>query len=211
MAFKFDLRGLLEDENFLIGAGLLTAGAKGQSLGEAAFPTIINAAKTQKMFEDTAKSTKPVYDVELKKNVLKTDLEIKKNPNRYEPAKTTQKPTKETINDRTLAVFDKLNKAPNDKEFKILFDSLSKPEQALYKNKIKGNPDAIDEAVAAKIENSVTLDVEQMAAVSEYKLGTKVEGFESVQAVVEAQMANNPDAPFDQILKSLIQAGIIEK
>jgi len=67
MAFKFDLRGLLEDENFLIGAGLLTAGAKGQSLGEAAFPTIMNAAKTQKMFQDTAKSTKSVYDVELKK------------------------------------------------------------------------------------------------------------------------------------------------
>ena len=211
MAFKFDLRGLLEDENFLIGAGLLTAGAKGQSLGEAAFPTIMNAAKTQKMFQDTAKSTKSVYDVELKKNVLKTDLEIKKNPNRYEPAKTAQKPTKETINDRTLAVFDKLNNAANDKEFKILFDSLSKPEQALYKNKIKGNPDAIDEAVAAKIENSVTLDVEQMAAVSEYKLGKKVEGFGSVQEVVEAQMANNPDAAFDQILESLIQAGIIEK
>ena len=208
---RFDLKGLLEDENFLIGAGLLTAGAKGQSLGEAAFPTIMNAAKTQKMFQDTAKSTKSVYDVELKKNVLKTDLEIKKNPNRYEPPKTAQKPTKETINDRTLAVFDKLNNAPNDKEFKILFDSLSKPEQALYKNKIQGNPDAIDDAIAEKIENSVALDVEQMAAVSEYKLGKKVEGFENVQQVVEAQMANNPDAGFDQILESLIQAGIIEK
>jgi len=211
MAFKFDLRGLLEDENFLIGAGLLTAGAKGQSLGEAAFPTIMNAAKTQKMFQDTAKSTKSVYDVELKKNVLKTDLEIKNNPDRYEPPKTAQKPTKETINDRTLAVFDKLNKAPNDKEFKILFDSLSKPDQALYNNKIKGNPDAINDAIANKIENSVTLDVEQMAAVSEYKLGKKVEGFESVQAIVEAQMAANPDAAFDQILQSLIQAELIEK
>ena len=29
----FNLKGLLEDENFLIGAGLLTAGAKGQSAG----------------------------------------------------------------------------------------------------------------------------------------------------------------------------------
>ena len=70
MAFKFDLRGLLEDENFLIGAGLLTAGAKGQSLGEAAFPTIVNAAKTQKMFKDTAKSTKSVFSVKDNKNVL---------------------------------------------------------------------------------------------------------------------------------------------
>lgn len=215
MAFKFDLRGLLEDENFLIGAGLLTAGSKGQSLGEAAFPTIINAAKTQKMFEDTAKSTKSVYSVSQGKNILVTDKMVqedkKSGTNDFEPAKTAQKQTKETINDRTLAVFDKLNNAPNDKEFKILYDSLSKPEQALYKNKIQGNPDAIDQAVADKIENSVALDVEQMAAVSEYKLGKKVEGFESVQAVVEAQMANNPNAAFDQILESLIQAGIIEK
>jgi len=215
MAFKFDLRGLLEDENFLIGAGLLTAGSKGQSLGEAAFPTIMNAAKTQKMFQDTAKSTKSVYSVSQGKNILVTDKMVqedkKSGTNDFEPPKTAQKPIRENINDRTLAVFDKLNNAPNDKEFKILYDSLSKPEQALYKNKIQGNPDAIDEAVAAKIENSVALDVEQMAAVSEYKLGKKVEGFENVQQVVEAQMANNPDAGFDQILESLIQAGIIEK
>ena len=50
-----------------------------------------------------------------------------------------------------------------------------------------------------------------MAAVSEYKLGKKVEGYESVQAIVEAQMAANPDAAFDQILQSLIQAELIEK
>ena len=202
MAFKFDLRGLLEDENFLIGAGLLTAGSKGQSLGEAAFPTIMNAAKTQKMFQDTAKSTKSVYSVSQGKNILVTDKMVqedkKSGTNDFEPPKT-------------LAVFDKLNNAQNDEEFKILYDSLSKPDKALYKNKIQGNPDAIDEAVAAKIENSVALDVEQMAAVSEYKLGKKVEGFENVQQVVEAQMANNPDAGFDQILESLIQAGIIEK
>ena len=215
MAFKFDLRGLLEDENFLIGAGLLTAGSKGQSLAESAFPTIINAAKTQKMFEDTAKTTKSVYSVSKGTNILATDKMIqedkKSGTNDLQPAKTAQKQDKDTLSDRTLEVFDKLNQAKNDKEFKILYDSLSKPDQALYKNKIQGNPDAIDEAVAAKIENSVTLDVTQMAAVSEYKLGKKVEGFENVQAVVEAQMANNPDAGFDQILESLIQAGIIEK
>ena len=108
-------------------------------------------------------------------------------------------------------IFDQLKVAKNDKEFKVLFDQLSKPEQALYNNKILGNVDVIEQAVADKVKNSVTLDVTQMAAVSEYKLGKKVEGFENVQAVVEAQMANNPDAGFDQILESLIQAGIIEK
>ena len=211
----FDLRGLLEDENFLIGAGLLTAGAKGQSAGEAIFPSIINAAKVKKTFEDTAKSTKSVYSVSQGKNILVTDKMVQEDKKSgtfdFEPAKTAQKQNKDTLSDRTLAIFDQLKVAKNDKEFKVLFDQLSKPEQALYKNKIQGNPDAIDQAVAEKIENSVALDVVQMAAVSEYKLGKKVEGFESVQAVVEAQMANNPDAAFDQILESLIQAGIIEK
>ena len=215
MAFKFDLKGLLEDENFLIGAGLLTAGSKGQSLAESAFPTIINAAKTKKAFEDTAKTTKSVYSVSQGKNILVTDKMVqedkKSGTNDFEPAKTAQKQNKDTLSDRTLKIFDQLKVAKNDKEFKVLFDQLSKPEQALYNNKILGNVDVIEQAVADKVENSVTLDVTQMAAVSEYKLGKKVEGFENVQAVVEAQMANNPDAGFDQILESLIQAGIIEK
>ena len=46
----FNLKGLLEDENFLIGAGLLTAGAKGQSAGEAIFPSIVQACKIKKSF-----------------------------------------------------------------------------------------------------------------------------------------------------------------
>ena len=215
MAFKFDLRGLLEDENFLIGAGLLTAGAKGQSLGEAAFPTIINAAKTKKAFEDTAKSTKSVYSVSQGKNVLVTDKMVQEDKksgiNDYEPAKTAKKQNKDTLSDRTLEIFDQLKVAKNDEEFELLFNKLSKAEKELYRNKIQGDFDPIETAVAKKIENSVTLDVEQMAAVSEYKLGKKVEGYDSVQEVVETQMANNPDAPFDQILQSLIQAGIIEK
>ena len=45
----FNLKGLLQDEEFLIGAGLLTAGAKGQSAGEAIFPSIIQAAKVKKI------------------------------------------------------------------------------------------------------------------------------------------------------------------
>ena len=73
MAFKFDLKGLLEDENFLIGAGLLSAGAKGQSAGEAILPSIIQAGKVKKAFKNTAKSTKSVFSVKDNKNVLATD------------------------------------------------------------------------------------------------------------------------------------------
>ena len=133
---RFDLKGLLEDENFLIGAGLLTAGAKGQSLGEAAFPTIMNAAKTQKMFQDTAKSTKSVYDVELKKNVLKTDLEIKNNPQKYEPAKNV-KTESNSLSKEALLLYKESQNIPKD-QFKGWFDTLSTSQQSLYNTEIRG-------------------------------------------------------------------------
>jgi hypothetical protein len=143
MAFKFDLRGLLEDENFLIGAGLLTAGSKGQSLGEAAFPTIINAAKTQKMFEDTAKSTKSVYDVNLKKNVLKTDLEIKNNPEQFEPAKNV-KTESNSLSKEALLLYKQSQNIPKD-QFKGWFDSLSTSQQSLYNTEIRGKISNIEQ------------------------------------------------------------------
>ena len=143
MGFKFDLRGLLEDENFLIGAGLLSAGSKGQSLGEAAFPTIINAAKTQKMFEDKAKSTKSVYDVNLKKNVLKTDLEIKNNPERFEPAKNV-KTESNSLSKEALLLYKESQNIPKDK-FKSWFDTLSTSQQSLYNTEIRGKISNIEQ------------------------------------------------------------------
>lgn len=241
MAFKFDLRGLLEDENFLVGAGLLTAGAKGQSLAESAFPTIVNAAKTKKAFEKTAPTTKSVYDNVLKKNVLKSDKDIQDNPDRYEPTKTTKeqrivkggdgfnyyvggendgervlpnvekKPNKQTMDQEVLAVYSKLKVAKNDKEFKQILDGLSKPEQQLYYNKIVGNVDMLEKAIAEQIENQVKLDPSQTAVISEYKLSKDIEGYENVMAIVEAQWANNPDASFEQVIQSLVNAGLIEK
>ena len=41
----FNLKGLLQDEEFLLGAGLLTAGSKGQSLSEGLMPSLIQAVK----------------------------------------------------------------------------------------------------------------------------------------------------------------------
>ena len=143
MAFKFDLKGLLEDENFLIGAGLLTAGSKGQSLGEAAFPTIMNAAKTQKMFQDTAKSTKSVYDVELKKNVLKTDLEIKNNPQKYEPAKNV-KTESNSLSKEALLLYKESQNIPKD-QFKGWFDTLSTSQQSLYNTEIRGKISSMEQ------------------------------------------------------------------
>ncbi len=41
---KFNLRGLLQDEEFLLGAGLLSAGSQGQNVGQAVFPSLLQAA-----------------------------------------------------------------------------------------------------------------------------------------------------------------------
>jgi len=38
------LKGLLQDEEFLLGAGLLAAGSQGKNFGEAAFPAILQTA-----------------------------------------------------------------------------------------------------------------------------------------------------------------------
>ena len=149
----FDLRGLLEDENFLIGAGLLTAGAKGQSAGEAIFPSIINAAKVKKTFADTAKSTKSVYDVNLKKNVLKTDLEIKNNPEQFEPAKNV-KTESNSLSKEALLLYKQSQNIPKDK-FKSWFDTLSTSQQSLYNTEIRGKISNIEPFMKI-IENQET-------------------------------------------------------
>ena len=150
---RFDLKGLLEDENFLIGAGLLTAGAKGQSAGEAIFPSIINAAKVKKTFADTAKSTKSVYDVNLKKNVLKTDLEIKNNPEQFEPAKNV-KTESNSLSKEALLLYKESQNIPKD-QFKGWFDTLSTSQQSLYNTEIRGKISNI-EAFMKIIENEGT-------------------------------------------------------
>ena len=52
---RLNIRGLLQDEEFLFGAGLLSAGSMGQSFGQAAFPAMLQAAKTANVFNEIAK------------------------------------------------------------------------------------------------------------------------------------------------------------
>ena len=51
----FNLKGLLQDEEFLLGAGLLSAGSQGQGIGQAAFPQMLQAARTSAIFREAAK------------------------------------------------------------------------------------------------------------------------------------------------------------
>jgi hypothetical protein len=91
MAINFNLKGLLQDEEFLLGAGLLSAGSKGQSLSEGLMPSLVQAGKIKKVFTPTAQKTKQAFDNVLMKNVFVTDAEIAGMPNRFTPIDKSQK------------------------------------------------------------------------------------------------------------------------
>jgi len=54
---NFNLKGLLQDEEFLLGAGLLSAGSQGQSLGQAALPQMLRAANISNAFQEKQRKT----------------------------------------------------------------------------------------------------------------------------------------------------------
>ena len=86
----FNLKGLLQDEEFLLGAGLLSAGSQGQNLGGALMPSLVQAGKIKKAFTPTAQKTKQAFDNVLGKNVFVTDLEVSQSPGRFSPIDNSQ-------------------------------------------------------------------------------------------------------------------------
>ena len=84
------LKGLLQNEEFLIGAGLLQQGSQGQNFGQAIFPTIFNTQKImannatsqlRKLQMENAKKTSEVTDFNLKKSKYDFDKIIEKDEN----------------------------------------------------------------------------------------------------------------------------------
>ena len=56
-------KGLLQDEEFLVAAGLLQQGSQGKGIGEAIFPAIAQAGQLKKMFGNKTQATKPVLNL----------------------------------------------------------------------------------------------------------------------------------------------------
>ena len=200
MAFKFDLKGLLEDENFLIGAGLLTAGAKGQSLGEAAFPTILQAAKVKKTFADTAKTTKSVFSIKDNKNVLASDIEISKDKANYLPA---TKAKDLSVNDLGINVYRKLDGLTGE-AFDAKLKSLPQNEQDVYAKIIKGNEDWFSSLIKDNIKNNKS----EMPDLSGYQVTEKSKG-KSIEDWITASKGMNKDMSVEEIIENLISNGII--
>jgi len=107
MAINFNLKGLLQDEEFLLGAGLLSAGSQGQNLGAALMPSLVQAGKIKKAFTPTAQKTKAAVDTSVdtftgKSNlVFVTDKQIAENPERFIPQE--KKGTNIKVNTKDLS------------------------------------------------------------------------------------------------------------
>jgi hypothetical protein len=196
----FNLKGLLEDENFLIGAGLLTAGAKGQSAGEAIFPTIVNAAKVKKTFQDTAKSTKSVFSIKDNKNVLASDDEIAKDKSNFLPA---LKAKDLSPSDLGISVYKKLDGLTGD-DFETKLKSLPQVEQDIYAKVIKGNEDWFSSLIKENMKNTNL----EMPDLTGFQLTDKSQG-KSIEQWINASKAQNQNMSVDDIIEGLIENGII--
>ena len=196
----FNLKGLLEDENFLIGAGLLTAGAKGQSAGEAIFPSIIQAAKVKKTFQDTAKSTKSVFSIKDNKNVLASDAEIAKEKANYLPP---LKAKDLSPSDLGIAVYKKLDGKVGE-EFDKALAELPQVEQDIYAKIIKGNEDWFSSLIKENMKNTKL----EMPDLTGFQVTDKSQG-KSIEEWISASKAQNQNMSVDDIIEGLIANGII--
>jgi len=207
----FNLRGLLQDEEFLLGAGLLSAGSQGQNVGQAVFPSLLQAAKVKKAFGDTAKSTKSVWSIKDGMNVLVSDQMIKADKdsgvNNYLPAKKTDK--KRTISDEALKVYDKLQGLTGP-AFDNAFEALPENEKNVYIKQIKGNENILN----AFLKKALTEKNNKLSMnLSNYELsGKATNNYKSVEdliSVIKSQKGNENFTDIE-IIQSLINEGLLQ-
>jgi hypothetical protein len=134
------LMGLLSSPEALTGLGLISAGMKGQGIGEAALPSFVEGLKVSSAVKTLTK------EQEQEKNIAAFADKV---PEQYkalfkafpkETMKLLLTPKTPTISGEALKVAGKLQ-GLNTTEFKEAFGKLSKVEQDLYNKEIIGNQD----------------------------------------------------------------------
>ena len=145
------LMGLLGSPEALTGLGLISAGMKGQNIGEAALPSFVEGLKVSSAVRTMTK------EQEQQKAIDEFGSQV---PEQYKPLfkafpKETMKllltPKTPTISGEALKVAQKLQ-GLNPNEFKDAFGKLSKVEQDLYNKEIMGNQDALNMFIKDAIE-----------------------------------------------------------
>jgi hypothetical protein len=141
------LMGLLSSPEALTGLGLISAGMKGQSIGEAALPSFVEGLKISSAVKTLTK------EQEQEKNIAAFADKV---PEQYkalfkafpkETMKLLLTPKTPTISGEALKVAGKLQ-GLNTTEFKEAFGKLSKVEQDLYNKEITGNQDIVSQLLA---------------------------------------------------------------
>ena len=194
----------LKDEEFLVAAGLLTAGAEGKTIGQAAFPAILGAAQVKKAFGDTAKSTKSVWSIKDNKNVLASDKEISENKSNYLPA---AKKDSISPNDLGVMVWNKLKNYKGE-EFDNALANLPQAEIDIYNKIIKGNEDWFNTLIKDIIKDNKT----EMTNLSLYSLTSENTQYGDVSKLLSVVMAapQNKGKSVDEIIEGLLKQGLIQ-
>ena len=139
--------GLLSSPEALTGLGLISAGMKGQGIGEAALPSFVEGLKVSSAVKTFTK------EQEQEKNIAAFADKV---PEQYkalfkafpkETMKLLLTPKTPTISGEALKVAGKLQ-GLNATEFKEAFGKLSKVEQDLYNKEITGNQDIVSQLLA---------------------------------------------------------------
>lgn len=139
-----NLMGLLGSPEALTGLGLISAGMKGQGIGESILPSFVQGLNVSSTVRGITKEQEQQKAIEEFAG---------KVPEQYKPLfkafpKETMKllltPKTPTISGEALKVAQKLQ-GLNPTEFKDAFGKLSKVEQDLYNKEITGNQDIISQ------------------------------------------------------------------
>ena len=149
MAINF--KGLLQDEEFLVAAGLLTQGAQGKGVGEAIFPAIAQAGQLKKLFNTNKNKDK--YEI-LTREEIENNPSLDNNSN-YQRNLTTNK-----------IELIKTNKT-NSPQTNINLDTGSKQESAFSKKVGEGQGDVFNKILetADKASNeNIDLELLTMTA-----------------------------------------------
>jgi hypothetical protein len=205
----FNLRGLLQDEEFLLGAGLLSAGSQGQNIGQATFPALIQAGKTASFF-DTAQAKRNKN--EALEKLLSSD-QVSDIDKLYISAGVTppkkDKISKRTISDEALKVYDKLQGLTGP-AFDNAFEALPENEKNVYTKQIKGNEDIFNTLIKKALKeknNKLSMNL------SNYELsGKATNNYKSVEdliSVIKSQTGNENFTDIE-IIQSLINEGLLQ-
>jgi len=226
------LKGLLQNEEFLIGAGLLQAGSMGQNIGQSIFPALTQAGKTQTLFAnaESAQKKKDAFNKLLESDQVsdinklyiaagvtppkKSQRRIVKDASgvsRYvdtgeKVIEGDQKPVKTDIGDETLRVYNLLK---NSSDFDKTFEGLNQAEKDLYNMKIKGNESLIDaimkQAVKDGKQSSIDFSIYNLTPDTIKQYGEKA----TVEQIFNAFKKSNPGVSDQKLLQALIDDGYI--